>query len=158
MKHEQNRRNETKPIKTKVNQNQSRKTLKPILATRWNQTATLLIKETLLSKSRELENLLAEKILTKNFILKSATAKNWIWFSKLNDKTKLANQRRFCIWFLALPPNGLRYLRVGGRGQCLRAGKTRSVENAWKCRRIPHVRCTLCSAAVNWKFFCLWND
>jgi hypothetical protein len=27
-------------------------------------------------------------------------------------------------------PNGLRYLRVGGRGQCLGAGKTRSEENA----------------------------
>jgi len=40
--------------------------------------------------------------------------------------------------------NGLRYLRVGGRGQCLGAGKTRSEENARKCRRIPHVRCTLC--------------
>ena len=26
--------------------------------------------------------------------------------------------------------NGLRYLRVGGRGQCLRAGKTRSQKNA----------------------------
>jgi hypothetical protein len=32
--HEQNRSHETKPIKTKVDQNQSRKTLKPILATR----------------------------------------------------------------------------------------------------------------------------
>jgi len=40
--------------------------------------------------------------------------------------------------------NGLRYLRVGGRGQGLGAGKTRSVENARKRRRIPHVRCTLC--------------
>jgi len=27
-------------------------------------------------------------------------------------------------------PNGLRYLRVGGRGQCLGAGKTRSQKNA----------------------------
>jgi len=27
-------------------------------------------------------------------------------------------------------PNGLRYLRVGGRGFCLRAGKTRSEKNA----------------------------
>jgi len=27
-------------------------------------------------------------------------------------------------------PNGLRYLRVGGRGFCLGAGKTRSEENA----------------------------
>jgi hypothetical protein len=26
--------------------------------------------------------------------------------------------------------NGLRYLRVGGRGQCLGAGKTRSQKNA----------------------------
>jgi len=38
----------------------------------------------------------------------------------------------------------LRYLRVGGRGFCLGAGKTRSQKNAWKGRRIPHVRCTLC--------------
>jgi len=36
--------------------------------------------------------------------------------------------------------NGSRYLRVGGRGQCLGAGKTRSEKNARKCRRIPHVR------------------
>jgi hypothetical protein len=27
-------------------------------------------------------------------------------------------------------PNGLRYLRVGGRGQCLGAGKTQSQKNA----------------------------
>ena len=27
-------------------------------------------------------------------------------------------------------PNGLRYLRVGGRGQCLGAGKNRSQKNA----------------------------
>ena len=46
------------------------------------------------------------------------------------------------------PPNGLRYLRVGGCGLCLGAGKTRSQKNARKCRRIPHVRCTLCSAAL----------
>jgi hypothetical protein len=32
--------------------------------------------------------------------------------------------------FLPPPPNGLRYLRVGGRGFCLGAGKTRSEKNA----------------------------
>jgi len=40
--------------------------------------------------------------------------------------------------------NGLRYLRVGGRGQGLGAGKTRSKENTRKCRRLPSVRGTLC--------------
>jgi hypothetical protein len=55
----------------------------------------------------------------------------------------------FSFSFLGLPPNGLRYLRVGGRGQGLGAGKTRSEENARKRRRIPHVRCTPCSAAVH---------
>jgi hypothetical protein len=45
-------------------------------------------------------------------------------------------------------PNGLRYLRVGGRGQCLGAGKTRSQKNACKSRRLPHVRCTLCWLAL----------
>jgi hypothetical protein len=39
-------------------------------------------------------------------------------------------------------PNGLRYLRWGGRGLCLGAGKTRSQKNAHKSRRLPHVRCT----------------
>ena len=48
-------------------------------------------------------------------------------------------------------PNGLRYLRVGGRGLCLGAEKTRSQKNACKPRRLPHVRCTLCWAAVDWK-------
>jgi len=43
-------------------------------------------------------------------------------------------------------PNGSRYLRVGGRGQCLGAGKARSQKNARKCRRIPPVKCTLCWA------------
>jgi transposase len=37
-----------------------------------------------------------------------------------------------------------KYLRVGGRGQCLGAEKTRSQKNACKSRRLPHVRCTLC--------------
>ena len=46
--------------------------------------------------------------------------------------------------FFAPAANGLRYLRVGGRGQCLGAGKTRSEKNTRKCRRIPHVRCMLC--------------
>jgi len=44
----------------------------------------------------------------------------------------------------ALSAIGLRFLRVGGRGLCLGAGKTRSQKNARKCRRIPHVRRTLC--------------
>jgi hypothetical protein len=48
------------------------------------------------------------------------------------------------IFVLREAPNGLRYLRVGGRGQCLRAEKTRSQKNAPKSRRLPHVRCTLC--------------
>ena len=43
----------------------------------------------------------------------------------------------------------LRYLRVGGRGQDLGAGKTRSQKNAPKCRRIPHVRCTPCWAVFD---------
>jgi len=37
-------------------------------------------------------------------------------------------------------PNGLRYLRVGGRGQCLGAEKSRSQKNACKSHRLPHVR------------------
>jgi hypothetical protein len=41
-------------------------------------------------------------------------------------------------------PNGLRYLLVGGRGFGLGAGKTRSEENARKCRRIPQIHYTLC--------------
>jgi hypothetical protein len=49
---------------------------------------------------------------------------------------------------LSATPNGLRYLRVGGRGFCLGAEKNRSQKNAPKCRRIPHVRCTRCWAAA----------
>jgi hypothetical protein len=43
-----------------------------------------------------------------------------------------------------------RYLRVGGRGFCLGAGReaARSQKNACKSRRLPHVRCTLCWAVV----------
>ena len=52
--------------------------------------------------------------------------------------------RLTCFDFSAKQPNGLRYLRVGGRGFCLGAEKTRSQKNACKSRRIPHVRCTLC--------------
>jgi hypothetical protein len=47
---EQSRSRETKPIKTKIDRNASRKTLKPILATRQNQPETLLTKENLLNK------------------------------------------------------------------------------------------------------------
>jgi len=46
--------------------------------------------------------------------------------------------------FWQTPANGLRYLRVGGCGQGLGAGKARSQKNASKPRRLPHVRCTLC--------------
>jgi len=40
--------------------------------------------------------------------------------------------------------NGWLYLLAGGRGFGLGAGKTRSVENARKRRRIPPVRCKRC--------------
>ena len=40
--------------------------------------------------------------------------------------------------------NGLRYLRVGGRGFCLGGGQTRSQKNARKPRRLPLVGCTRC--------------
>jgi hypothetical protein len=69
--------------------------------------------------------------LTQTAYLKSAAAKKWIWISEPIIETKLANQIWFCICSSALPANGLRYLRVGGRGQGLGAGKTRSEENAW---------------------------
>ena len=45
-------------------------------------------------------------------------------------------------------PNGLRYLRVGGRGFCLGGGKCRGQKNAPKSRRFPHVRYTLCWKAL----------
>ena len=48
------------------------------------------------------------------------------------------------FYYFAMRANGLRYLRVGGRGQCLGAEKTRSQKNAQKCGRIPSVQCTLC--------------
>ena len=51
--------------------------------------------------------------------------------------------------------NGLRYLRVGGCGFCLRAVQTQSQKQAWKARRIPHVRCTLCWAAISYFPFAL---
>ena len=57
-------------------------------------------------------------------------------------KQRIIRKSLFIICSLA--PNGLRYLRVGGRGLCLRAGKTQSQKNACKSRRIPHVGCTLC--------------
>jgi len=50
----------TQTFKTKVYQNLTRKILKPISATRQNQPETSLIKENLLSKKAELENLQIE--------------------------------------------------------------------------------------------------
>ena len=61
------------------------------------------------TKSRELE--------------KTPPLKKWIWFSELNDKTNLVNQRQFCICSLALPANGLRYLRWGGDGEAVQPEK-----------------------------------
>jgi len=57
--------------------------------------------------------------------------------------TKKAHQSKWAFTF-----NGSRYLRVGGCGQCLGAGRTRSQKNAPKSRWLPHVRCTLC-----WAFY-----
>jgi len=45
-----------------------------------------------------------------------------------NEKQNLRFKDGFVLLF-ALPSNGLRYLRVGGRGFCLGAGKTRSQKN-----------------------------
>jgi hypothetical protein len=47
-----------------------------------------------LNKKAKLENLLIEN-QTQTQFEKNAAAKKLNWFSKLNDKTKLANQRRF---------------------------------------------------------------
>jgi hypothetical protein len=115
--------------------------LKPIWATRQNQPETLLTKENLLNKKAKLENLLAEN-QTQTWLEKTPPLKKWVWISEQITKPNLRNKDGF--GFALGLPNGLRYLRVGGRGFCLGAGKTRSEENAWKCRRIPHVRCTLC--------------
>jgi hypothetical protein len=49
-------------------------------------------------------------------------------------ETKLANQIWSCICSSALPANGLRYPRVGGRGQCLRCRKSSKPE---KCLKMP---------------------
>ena len=38
------------------------------------------------------------------------------------------------FYYFAMRANGLRYLRVGGRGQCLRAGKNSKPE---KCLKMP---------------------
>ena len=54
--HEQSRSHETKPIKTNADQKQSRKTLKPILATRQNETKPLPMKETLINKKLNLRS------------------------------------------------------------------------------------------------------
>jgi len=61
--------------------------------------------------------------LTKNFILKSATANKRIEISEPITKTKLANQIWFCICSSALPANGLRYLRWGGDGEAVQPEK-----------------------------------
>jgi len=57
---EQSRSHEIKPIKTDADQKCKLKTLKPVLATRQNRPETLLIKENLLNKKREIENLQIE--------------------------------------------------------------------------------------------------
>ena len=57
---------------------------------------------------------------TKTLICKTQNA-------NLTDKIILKNQPKDLMQVLA---NGLRYLRVGGRGFCSGAGKTRSEKNA----------------------------
>jgi len=50
-----------------------------------------------------------------------------------DSKRQFENQLNFGNWMKGLMQalaNGLRYLRVGGRGQCSGAGKTRSQKNA----------------------------
>jgi hypothetical protein len=51
--------------------------------------------------------------------------------------------------------NGVRYPRVGGRGQTVKAGKTQSQKKACKPRRLPHFGCTLCWALVEMPIPCL---
>jgi hypothetical protein len=65
-------------------------------------------------KSRELENLLIEN-QTQTLTWRNAAAKKWFWISELNPKRNFATQRR--IWFCSWLANGVRHLRVGGRGQ-----------------------------------------
>ena len=71
----------------------------------------------------------------------------WFWRFKrqLERNLILENTQRFCPQGHT---NGLRYLRVGGRGFCLREGKCRGQKNAPKSRRFPHVRYTLCWKAL----------
>jgi len=78
----------------------------PILETCKNKPELLLIKKT--SPNEKAEN------------LKNAAAKKGICFSELNDKTKLANQRRFCFFRrvaqrLALPASGRAWILFESR-------------------------------------------
>jgi hypothetical protein len=91
--------------RNKANQNcrrpkQKRKTLKPILATGQNQPELLPAKKIPPKKSQELENLLAEKILTKTAYLKNATAKKGFEFlSQLQRQPCESNMAfAFALW------------------------------------------------------------
>jgi hypothetical protein len=50
----------------------------------------------------------------------------------LNPETylKFDQKNYYQLCLISAAPNGLRYLRVGGRGFCLGGGKIRSEENA----------------------------
>ena len=132
---------------------------------KWNCLLTETLTENLEANFRSLSQFEAKLFEQKswanfeaNKVLEIATAKNtriyWArYFAKSRNPDLQDSKRQFVtnLIFAKHPkdltkqtPNGLRYLRVGGRGFCLGAGKTRSEKNAWKCRRIPHVRCTLC--------------
>jgi len=107
--HEQNWSHETKPIKTKIDQNQSRKTLTLIFATRWNQIETLPIKETLLSKKPRtcpqgaVPKPACWKNIDQNTYLKNTTAKNWIWFFISTIKRNLRIKDGFVFGFGSAP-------------------------------------------------------
>ena len=90
--HEQNRSHEPKPIKTKVDRNASEKPWSRFQ--RLGKTNLNLCQRRKYSQTKNAENLktcVLKKILTKNFTLKSATAKNklTLWIENCHAEEKI---------------------------------------------------------------------
>ena len=131
--------------RNKANQNHCEpkrkpKTLKPILATRQNRPEIMPAEKVPPSENAEnLKTCLLKKYWPKPLTWKIPPLKRF-WISTPITKVNLANQIWFCICSSALPANGLRYPRWGGRRDAVRLEKGWGVEKGLESRQNPQRR------------------
>ena len=139
-KAEATKRSQSKPPQTKA----QTKNLEADFSDSTKPTWTFANEENIANeKAENLKTCLLKKYWPKTLFWKVPPLKR-IWIYTLIEKRNLRIRYGFAFALRRCQPTVCVTCVWAECGLCLGAGKTRSQKNAWKCRRLPHVRCMLC--------------